>query len=199
MEIPYFIAQFDEENCEHGLRYVSIVDTPAILTQYVAFSKKPQELLFTANTARQIIAGPVLVPNLPIKRKDDNMGEYYVVFTKEVITQVMEHYFKRGGANNVNLMHLPNSKVSDVAMVECFQIDSKRGIKPPKGFEHLVDGTFWAGYKFFDKKTFDVMKDNYRGFSIEGFLDMVYGGTIDNKDADDIIKELTQIENFLKK
>lgn len=199
MELPYYVAEFDETNPNQGLRCMSVVDIPAILSKYVAFSNTATQLEYAINETRQIIAGPALIPDIPIERYNKEMGRHYMVIPRKVIDKVIEYYSLNQRQNNVNLMHMPNSEMKNVAMVESFQIDRERGINPPKGFDYLIDGSWWVGYKFFDKKQYDILKTKYRGFSIEGFLDFTYGGTIEKSDADEILKQLTEIEEFLKK
>lgn len=61
---------------------------------------------FTANKEQKIIAGPVLIPNKHIYRKDPDTGqEYDIVFSPEVITQIVQKFNKGNNNKSINLQH----------------------------------------------------------------------------------------------
>ena len=61
---------------------------------------------FTANKEQKIIAGPVLIPNKNIYRKDPDTGdEYDIVFSPEVITQIVQKFNKGNNNKSINLQH----------------------------------------------------------------------------------------------
>jgi hypothetical protein len=158
-----------KENEELGVDAVAFVDDPAIERTWQTFNRAKQ---YFTDKERQIVSGPIMVANLPIYRRDEQYGEYYVVFDKETIHSIVERFLKKGFSNNVNLMHDPNKKVEGVSIFNLFIIDKTMGIKTPEGFEDLTDGSAFASYRVTDPKVWEEIKaGTFSGFSVEGLFD----------------------------
>lgn len=118
----------------------------------------------------QIITGALMLADKPIYRNDDN-GEYYVVFTKETIKQIAQKFFAKGYQSNVNLMHDSGMKLEGLTMFESWIVDEKRGIKPMQGFEDVADGSWFGSFKVDNPDVWQMIKDGkVRGFSVEGLF-----------------------------
>lgn len=116
----------------------------------------------------RIISGPLMLADTPIYRNDDN-GEYYVVFTKETIKKIAQRFFKKGYQSNVNLMHDQGNLTEGMTMFESWIKDDKRGIKAMKGFEDVPDGSWFGSFKVDNDEVWQMVKDGkVRGFSVEG-------------------------------
>ena len=116
----------------------------------------------------RIISGPLMLADTPIYRNDDN-GEYYVVFTKETIKKIAQRFFKKGYQSNVNLMHDQGNLTDGLTMFESWIKDDKRGIKAMKGFEDVPDGSWFGSFKVDNDEVWRMVKDGkVRGFSVEG-------------------------------
>ena len=106
-----------DESEELGMFSVSLVDFPAVETQFLCFNEEKPKQLFFAKPEEHIITGVALRANLPIYRVNPKTGEeYYVVFTKETIKKMVARYSKQGMMNNVDLQH-SGELVSGVYMV----------------------------------------------------------------------------------
>lgn len=124
----------------------------------------------------RIITGPIMVANKPIYRNDDN-GEYYVVFTPDTIKKIAQKFFKKGYQNNVNLMHDDGNVVSGVTMFESWITDEKRGIKPMNGFEDVPNGSWFGSFKVDNEQVWSDIKDGkFKGFSVEGVFNYSKAG-----------------------
>jgi len=120
------------------------------------------------NEEERIISGPLMLADTPIYRNDDN-GEYYVVFTKETIKKIAQRFFKKGYQSNVNLMHEQGNLTEGMTMFESWIKDEKRGIKAMKGFEDVPDGSWFGSFKVDNDEVWQMVKDGkVRGFSVEG-------------------------------
>lgn len=120
------------------------------------------------NEEERIISGPLMLADTPIYRNDDN-GEYYVVFTKETIKKIAQRFFKKGYQSNVNLMHEQGNMTEGMTMFESWIKDDKRGIKAMKGFEDVPDGSWFGSFKVDNDEVWQMVKDGkVRGFSVEG-------------------------------
>jgi hypothetical protein len=166
--IPIFKLTIDDE--ETGVDYIAMVDQPAIQRNWQAFSETKQK--FQADTDKRIITGALMLANLPIYRKDDKMGEYYAVFDIDTIYKIAQRYFKNKFTSNVNIMHDPTQKVDGVYMFESFIVDRARGIKPPKGFEGITDGSWFGSFKVENDEVWNdfIKTGELKGFSVEGIF-----------------------------
>jgi hypothetical protein len=160
-----------------GVDCISIVNDPAIMKNFVAFSSDSTTKFKFAITDedQQIITGPIMIPDFPIYRKDvDDQGnvtdEYYVLADKPTITSVIQKFFKTQRSSNTSLEHSGNL-LNGVYIIESFQVDSKRGINAPTGYGTIPDGTWFGSMKVESKQIWAAIKDGtFNGFSIEGLF-----------------------------
>lgn len=123
------------------------------------------------NEEKRIVSGYFMKADLPIIRLNDQNEKYYVVFRRETIEKIVNKFFKNGYNANVNLMHDNNLQAKGVYVIESLIIDSKRGIKAPKGFEDAPDGSWWGSMRVESDEIWEMVKDgSFRGFSVEGMF-----------------------------
>ena len=135
MEIIELIL--DEETQElSGIDAVSIVESPAIQSDFIAL--KNQEIqLAQINGEKRLLMGAALIPNKPIfRKKDDDM--FYVYFSENTVRRASELFFIQGNQNNATLEHELNIKgltVVESWIVEDTKMDKsvKYGLEVPKG------------------------------------------------------------------
>lgn len=151
--------------------YVALVDRPAIDKNFLAFKDHTKQMSFAIqNEDERIITGALMLADKPIYRNDDN-GEYYVVFTKDTIKQIAQKFFAKGYQSNVNLMHDSGQRLDGLVMFESWITDSKRGIMPMKGFEDVADGSWFGSFKVNNDEVWQMIKDGMvKGFSVEGLF-----------------------------
>ena len=171
--IPVYTVTIDKSD-ELGVEYISLVDEPAIMIDFVAMSKEEETMVFTALADQQKLAGAFLVPDQKIYR-NDNGEEYYITFTAETIAKVAERFNENLSAQNVNLMHQKNSKVEGAFILENWIIEDSESDKSNRYGFTLPAGT-WFGLVKVNNADFwanEVKTGKVRGFSIEGVLGMV--------------------------
>ena len=179
------------KNDGDGVEYVALVDDPAIERNFVAFGKEKQ-CFQIKDEDRRIVMGALMVADMPIYRKDEKRGEYYVMFDKETIEQVVMRFFKTKSTGNVNLMHDRTQIAAGVFLFESMLIDEKRGVTVPYGFERLPDGSWFGSFKVENDNVWaDVKSGKYLGFSVEGMF--VVEENDDNDLIDNILKVLKEI------
>lgn len=143
----------------------------------------------------KIISGPLMLADTPIYRNDQN-GEYYVVFTKDTIKQIAQKFFKKGYQKNVNLMHDSGQTVSGLTMFESWISDEKRGIKAMKGFENVPDGSWFGSFKVENDDVWQLIKDGkVKGFSVEGVFNYRKTGI---KNVQQLWEQIQQILSQVK-
>ena len=166
MDIPVYEMILKDET--DGLYAMGLVDEPAIEQNWILMDEhKP--ITLTADKKKQIVFGPALIPNQPIYRRDAG-GEYYIVFSRQTIDEMVEKWSKKGLMNEVNLMHDHNLYTDQCTLVELFQKDTARGLAP-QPYDDLPDGTLFIAYKI-QEPLWGMIESgelNLNGFSIEAF------------------------------
>ena len=182
-----------------GVNAISIVENPAIQSDFIALADQKPILLAEVDKDRQILMGAALIPSKPIYRKDGD-EEYYVYFSKETIAKTAEAFFRNNNQNNATLEHaevLDNMTVFESWIVEDpdFDKSKKYGLEVPAG-------TWMVSMKVDDKDVWDnYVKDNkVFGFSIEGkFANVLRKESSDMDFSDQVLdKTLDMIREFVK-
>ena len=169
--IPVFQALVDD--ADTGMLKISLVDDPAVQSNFQAFSNKKPLMYAVEDEAKRLVLGVVMRADFPIYRRDESMGEYYILYTADTIRTMAEKYLVEGRQNNVNLMHQEGSDVSGVDMVQYFIKDTAKGVCPA-GFEDIADGSLFAEFHIVNDEVWDAIVDGtYKGFSLEGVFDLV--------------------------
>lgn len=179
-----------EEDIDRMLA-ISIVDDPAVESNFLMFKNDKKPLMFQASDGMEhIVTGVAIRAGMPIYRYDAFTGiEYYVVFTKEVIKQIVEKYSKENKWNTVDLQH-DGVPVEGVYMVETYIKDIERGINP-KGFEDIEDGSLFVSFKIEDENLWNEIKTSgeFNGFSIEIYASMIPAENFEKQETLDSIVE----------
>jgi len=182
-----------------GVNAISIVENPAIGSDFIALGDQKPILLAEVDKDKQILMGAALIPDKPIYRRDGD-EEYYVYFSKETIAKTAEAFFRNNNQNNATLEHaevLNNMTVFESWIVEDPEFDKskKYGLEVP-------EGTWMVSMKVDDKDVWDnYVKDNkVFGFSIEGkFANVLRKEKSDMNFSDQVLDgTLELIKQFLK-
>ncbi len=182
--IPLIQFTFDENNPNAGMIGISLVDKPAIESQFQYFNRStPIKSLeyFAVEGYEGVVQGLALKPDMPILRYDMNNQPYFGYFTKETVKKLRDSFQKNLRTNNVSVDH--NGKSVDGYLMESFIIDSESRLADVKsrGIEDATMGSWFVQYKIEDKEVFDrVIKGELQGFSIEGFLQTFLSVTTNN-------------------
>lgn len=169
--IPVYNAILSDE--ETGMLKISLVDEPAVMSNFVAFAKEKPVVLFKAvDEEKRLCCGCVMRADFPIYRFSPAMGEYYIIYKADTIRQMAEKYLLENRQNNVNLMHEEGSDVEGVQMVQYYIKDVAKGINPA-GFEDIADGSLFAEFHVVNDEVWQSIKEGtYKGFSLEGIFDL---------------------------
>ena len=194
-KLPIYYATINEdlsglELKEQGIQNIALVDSPAMLTEFLAFSEqKPYEFKFALQEEQRIITAPVIVADLPIYRKVDDK-EFYVVYKKETNMQILQKYMLDGNQRKVKLTHDTSDLSKGVFVFEVFISDASRGIKQPEGFD-LPDGTIFCSMKINNDDIWKRIKSGeVKGVSLEGFFDLEQEIELDQNEIEAIIKNI---------
>jgi hypothetical protein len=169
-----------------GIQVMSLVDYPAVESNFLAFSEQ-HKINFSVNDEEHIVFGVALRADYPIYRFD-RMGEYYVVFTKDVIKQLYEKFLTENLMNNVNLNH--DKETKGVYLIQSFLKDTEKGINPV-GFEDVADGSWFCAYKVNNEEVWNEIKQGkFNGFSVEVFCNLERTVEEEKDLIDEILNEI---------
>lgn len=169
MNIPIFEAMINEEI--EGIYKISLVDAPAVESNFFFFNKDKVEVKYSIQDEEQrIVFGVLMRADFPIYRRDEQFGEYYIKYSKETIKKMAEKMLVDGTQNNINLFHAAGTDVTGVNLLEIFIKDSSKGISPV-GFEDIEEGSLFCSYKVENDSVWNAIKDGtFLGFSLEGIF-----------------------------
>jgi hypothetical protein len=160
---------------DEGMDFNAFVDYPAHSKAFHLFDgQKPLKQLFSDDEKR-IVTGVAIATNLPIYRREEGYGEYYLYFDADTVKAMAQRMFEKGYMHRVNEMHESNKQVKGVTLIESYFIDYKRGVTPPNAFkdQNLQDGTWIVSYKVDDERTWQKLKSGvFQGFSIEAWFSL---------------------------
>ena len=169
-KIPTLRATFDPTNPLEGMFVVSLVEDPAIGSLFFPFGEEKINLSILDAPQHKVI-GCVLRADYPILRIDGEGKYYNLVFDKETIYELTQHFVKYNNTGNVSVLH--NGKpIGGVELTQLFIKDKLKGIDPV-GFEEVSDGSLFAEYKILNEEVWKgICNGVYRGFSIEGVFEV---------------------------
>lgn len=196
MELQIYMASVDAAlNSELEVNFIGLVDRPAIDRNFQAFKSQEHKARFAINDEKRIISGPAMIADMPLYRKDDQLGEYYVMFDKPAIQTIVEKFSAKGYLQKFNLFHDDQQQVSDVTIFNSFITDKAMGINPPTGFEDTAEGSWFISAKVNNDAVWQRVKEGViKGFSVEGLFS--YMPTKKAKmSQDDFLKKLEQLLN----
>ena len=168
--IPVYDAIISDE--ETGMFRISLVDDPAVMSNFQAFDAHKKPMMYAIqDEEKRLVRGCIMRSDFPIYRRDEKMGEYYVIYKAKEIRKMAEKYLMEGRQNDVNLMHQEGSDVDGVQMVQYFikgdgiQVD---------GFDDCADGSLFGEFHVVNDDIWaEIKAGTYKGFSLEGVFDLV--------------------------
>lgn len=179
-EIPIYDITLDGDSL--GLTAISLVDSPAIMENWVAFSK--QQMIWMSNAEKREVIAPLLIPDQLILRRAEDGSLYYIRWRRETILQAAEMYIANGWFNNFTYMHptfynkdmkYEDALEKDIYMLRLWTIEDAANddANTKYGF-NLPEGTLMCHFKVHNRKLWQKIKNKeVMGCSIEAFTTMV--------------------------
>ena len=177
----------DEEQELFGIDAISLVENPAILSNWLALNEN-KTMFAQANEEKRILIGPALIPDKPIYRNNGD-GEFHVYFAKKTVRRAMELFFKYGNQGNATLEH--EHKLNGLNVVESWIVENKEIDKSALYNLDVPVGTWMVSMKIENDAIWDewVKSKRVKGFSIEGF----FIDKIESENRAKMTEELTEI------
>ena len=160
---------YNDGNEPLGVDAIAFTANPAVLVKGVAF--KSQAKSHFADEKKYRITAPAMIP-MDIYRRDDDMGEYYVQFSKDEIDTIFKDFMLN--LNNRNLFNLEHEgdKIVPAYILEAWLVDNPEADKAKSTFGiEVPEGTLMVTAQITDTDYYNKLVENGQvGFSIEGFL-----------------------------
>jgi len=158
----------DEENDKPGVFAISLVDAPAIESNFVALNKHRVDLKIV-DEEKRIVLGLALIPEKKIFRKNGDY-EYNITFSKETVRKASELYLANLRSNNTTVDH--KMLVDGVSLSESWIVENPKMDKTTLYGIEAVEGSWAIAMKVNNDGVWADVKDGrYLGFSIEGIFD----------------------------
>jgi len=155
-------------NDEDGIEAISLVDRPAIESNFITLAKEYEMNLAEVDLEKKILMGPALIPNKMIFRKDGE-SKYQVYFSEKTVEQASQMYLKNGNQSNATLQH--KSKIEGMSLVESWIITDPEMDKSKSYGFNLPKGTWMVSMKADNQEIWAKAKNGeIKGFSIEGYF-----------------------------
>ena len=161
--IELFIDETDEVS---GIEAISVVENPAIESDFVAL-KQQEFKLAEVDQEKRILMGAALIPNKPIYRQTGEQ-EYYIYFSKATVRKASELFFINGNQNNSTLEH--ELQLKGLTAVESWIVESEQD-KSRMYDLNVPMGTWMVSMKVNNDDVWKKVKaGEIKGFSIEGYF-----------------------------
>jgi len=158
----------DEDQDTIGIDAISIVESPAIESDFVALNQQEIKLA-EVDKEKKILLGALLIPNKPIYRNGEE-GEYYIFFSKDTIVKASQMYLQNGYQNKSTLEH--SKALEGLTLVESWIVEDEINDKSRKYGLNVPVGTWMGAVKVNNDEVWNeyVKTNKVKGFSIEGYF-----------------------------
>ena len=166
MKIVELILNEEDDNA--GIDAVSLVEKPAIESDWVAL-KKHEVQLKTINEDKRLLMGAALIPNKQIYRRNEKTNEeYYIFFSKDTVRKASQLFLKESNQNNATIEH--TKKIDGMSVVESWIKEGEQDKSNLYGFD-AEPGTWFITMKVENDEIWNKVKSKeIKGFSIEGYF-----------------------------
>ena len=190
------VELFLDDNEESGIEAISIVESPAIESDFIAL-KSDEVKLAEVDKEKKILMGALLIPNKPIYRKTEG-EEYYIYFSKETVLKASQRYLTNGYQGNSTLEHSDN--LEGLTLVESWIVEDEVQDKSRKYGLNAPVGTWMGTIKVNNDEVWNdyVKTGKVKGFSIEGFFADKIEASKMNKQEQEANLLLSKITSIVK-
>jgi len=150
-----------------GVEAISVVENPAIESDFIALNKQGIQLAEISKEKR-LLMGALLIPNKPIYRKSGT-EEYHIFFSKETVAKASQMYLQNGNQSNSTLEH--DGELKGLTLVESWIVEDKEKDKTALYGLDVPVGTWMGSVKCDNDEVYKMAKEGtVKGFSIEGYF-----------------------------
>ena len=149
---------------------ISMVESPAIESDFVALSKEEEKRVFLESEERHMVYGAALIPDKDIYRNNGEQ-EFYISFTKESIEKMSQDFMKNYRQNEVTLDH--EEMANDITITESWLVEDPYKDKANALGINVPKGTWMVGMKVNQIDVWERVKSGeLKGFSVESMISL---------------------------
>lgn len=164
--------------CDSETLAISLVEFPAIESDFVALEKQEEVKVMLANEERHMVYGAALIPDKDIYRNDGEK-EYYINFTKESISKMSQDFMKEYRQHEVTLDH--EDIANEICVVESWLVEDPYKDKANALGINVPEGTWMVGMKVNNLEAWErVREGSLKGFSVESLISLEEFSKSDN-------------------
>ena len=162
----------DEQKMDQGINAVSVVESPAIESNFIAL-KNHSVNFANVDGEKRILLGAILIPDKPIYRNQEINGEkqeFYCYFSKKTVEKASQLYLMKGNHHNTTLEH--ELALKGLCMVESWiKVDMEKDKSAAYNLNDPI-GTWYGAFKVNNDEIWNdfVKTGKVKGFSIEGYF-----------------------------
>lgn len=169
---------------------VSLVEDPAIESNFIALSKEKQ--IIQLENEKRLLVGAALIPNKPIYR-NINGKEFYISFDEATIEKLAQDFLANDYQHNITIEH--QEGVDDITVVESWIKTSENDKSVGYGLNEPI-GTWFISVKVNNDEIWNKVKNgDYKGFSIEAMVGLDENLELNNQLSmnEELIEKLREI------
>ena len=151
-----------------GVEAISVVENPAIESDFIALNKQEIKLA-EINKEKRLLMGALLIPQKPIYRRNGE-DEYYIFFSKKTVARASQMYLQNGNQSQSTLEH--DKQLKGLTLVESWIVEDKAKDKTALYGLDVPVGTWMGSVKVENDEIWNdyVKSGKVKGFSIEGYF-----------------------------
>ena len=151
-----------------GVEAISVVENPAIESDFIALNKQEIKLAEISKEKR-LLMGALLIPQKPIYRRNGK-DEYYIFFSKKTVARASQMYLQNGNQSQSTLEH--DKQLKGLTLVESWIVEDKAKDKTALYGLDVPVGTWMGSVKVDNDEVWNdyVKSGKVKGFSIEGYF-----------------------------
>jgi|TARA_B100000809_G_scaffold263535_1_gene317019 hypothetical protein len=180
-----------DENEAIGVEAISVVENPAIESDFIALNNQEIKLAEISKEKR-LLMGALLIPKKPIYRRNGK-DEYYVFFSEDTVLKASQMYLQNGNQSNSTLEH--DGELKGLTLVESWIVEDKAKDKTALYGLDVPVGTWMGSVKVDNDEVWDkyVKTGKVKGFSIEGY----FADKLENTPTDEELKMMEELVKLL--
>ena len=180
---------------ETGIDIISFVESPAIESNFMYFSKSKKQNFSAIDSEARIVVGAAMLANDKIVREDASGAPYFVYFSEATVRKCQELFFKSGKTKSTNVDHNQVKTNNGVTVIESWIVENPEMDKSKHlGYTDIPKGSWFVAYKVDDDELWEKVKSGeVQGFSVEG----VFTQTVIDEEVN-VEEEMSAILNSCK-
>lgn len=164
-KLKYYSVTFDSD-----VYAVSLVDEPAIESNFIALSKQSEKRVFLEKDDKHIVMGAVLIPDMPIYRNQDG-EEFYLQFSSATIEKLAHDFLRMG--RNFNFSYQHEEDVKGISVIESWIVNDPKMDKCSVYGIDVPSGTWMMAAKVDNDEMWGkIINGDAKGFSVEAIINL---------------------------